>query len=107
VKPLFVYGTLLDEAQLRRVTGRAFPRRPARLAGQRREWPHGDHPYLVEDATGVVDGDLVDGLDHTALAALDAYEDAPALYERIDAVVTCDGVAVACWLYRRARRPPD
>ena len=106
MKPLFVYGTLLDDAQLRRVTGRVFPRRPASLAGHRRQWPPDDHPHLVEDAAAVVEGDLLDDLDETALAALDAYEDVPTLYERIDAVVRCDGAAVACWLYRRARRPP-
>src|SRR5204863_2102712 len=80
VKPLFVYGTLLDDAEVRRVTGRIFPRRPARLAGHRRAWPRDDYPHLVGDAAAVVEGDLLDGLDDTALAALDAYEDAPALY---------------------------
>ncbi len=105
MRPLFVYGTLLDDAQVRAVTGRTFPRRRAHLAGHRRDWPPGDFPRLVPDPGGAVDGDLVDGLDDAALAALDAYEDAPALYARVVAEVTCAGRPVACWLSRRSPRP--
>lgn len=106
MKPLFVYGTLLDDAPVRAVTGRIFPRRRARLDGHRREWPRDDYPRVVPDPAAVVEGDLLDDLDAAALAALDAYEDAPTLYERVETVVTCDGASVSCWVYRRVPRPP-
>jgi gamma-glutamylcyclotransferase (GGCT)/AIG2-like uncharacterized protein YtfP len=103
--PLFVYGTLLDDAQVRAVAGRTFARRPAVLAGHRRVWPRGGYPSVVPDAAASVTGDLLDGLDDAALAAFDAYEDEGRLYAREGTTVTCDGEAVRCWVYR-ARRPP-
>jgi len=102
---LFVYGTLLDDARVPAVTGRTFPRRRAELAGHRRVWPHGGYPDLVVDAAASVTGDVLDGLDEPALAALDAYEDAPTLYVRDEVVVRCGGEGVRCFVYR-ARRPP-
>ena len=103
---LFVYGTLLDDAQVRAVTGRTFRRRPALLAGHRRVWPAGRYPYLVVDPATSAAGSLLDGLDAAAIAALDSYEDVGRLYDRDEIVVTCDGEPVACFVYR-ARRPPD
>jgi gamma-glutamylcyclotransferase (GGCT)/AIG2-like uncharacterized protein YtfP len=104
---LFVYGTLLDANQLRAVTGRTFPSRPARLEGWRRVRPRGGWPDVVRDPGAHVDGALLDGIDAQALAALDAYEDEGRLYRREDASVTADGAPVPCQLYRRAvsRRP--
>jgi gamma-glutamylcyclotransferase (GGCT)/AIG2-like uncharacterized protein YtfP len=103
--PLFVYGTLLDDARVREVAGRTFPRRPAILAGHRRVWPRRSHPSIVPDADASVEGDLLDGIDDRALAAIDAYEDEGRLYVRDDVTVTCAGTAVRCFVYR-ARRPP-
>ncbi len=102
---LFVFGTLLDDAQVRAVTGRVFPRRPARLEGYRREWPPRGYPYLVADPDAAVDGALLEEIDPIALAALDAYEDEGRLYVRRDAVVTVDGAPVHCQLYQ-ALQPP-
>ena len=104
--PLFVYGTLLDDAQVRTVAGRTFARRPAVLAGHRRVWPRGGHPSIVADPAASVAGDLLDGVDADALAAFDAYEDEGRLYRREEATVTSAGAPVRCFVYR-ARRPPE
>ena len=103
--PLFVYGTLLDDAQVRAVAGRTFPRRAAVLAGHRRVWPSGGYPSIVADPDASVAGDLLDGVDETALVAFDAYEDEGRLYRREEATVTTGGETVRCFVYR-ARRPP-
>jgi gamma-glutamylcyclotransferase (GGCT)/AIG2-like uncharacterized protein YtfP len=97
---LFVYGTLLDDACVRRVTGRTFPRRAASLPGHRRVWPAGGHPYLVADPAGAVAGAVLDGLDASALAALDAYEEEGSLYVRETVTVVVGGAPVPCWIYR-------
>jgi gamma-glutamylcyclotransferase (GGCT)/AIG2-like uncharacterized protein YtfP len=102
---LFVYGTLLDEARLRAVAGRTFPRRAARLPGHRRVWPCGGYPTVVPDASADVAGALLDDVDAAALAALDAYEDAGVLYDRVDATVIVDGAPTSCQLYRARRAP--
>ena len=104
---LFVYGTLLDDAQVRAVTGRTFRRRPAVLAGHRRVWPSGSYPHLVVDPTSSVTGAVLDGIDASALTAFDAYEDVGNLYVRDEVVVTCDGEPVRCFVYFaiEARRP--
>jgi gamma-glutamylcyclotransferase (GGCT)/AIG2-like uncharacterized protein YtfP len=105
---LFVYGTLLDDAQVRAVTGRTFRRRPAVLAGHRRVWPTGSYPYLVVDPGSSVTGALLDGIDAKTLAALDAYEDVGNLYVRDEIVVTCGGESVRCFVYQLLRsRPPE
>jgi gamma-glutamylcyclotransferase (GGCT)/AIG2-like uncharacterized protein YtfP len=103
--PLFVYGTLLDDAQVRAVTGRTFARRAAVLGGHRRVWPRGGYPTIVVDPEASVAGDLLDGVDDAALAAFDAYEDEGRLYVRAETTVTCAGAPVRCFVYR-ARRPP-
>lgn len=102
---VFVYGTLLDDACVRRVTGRVFARRRATLAGHRRCWPAGSHPYLAPDASATVDGDVLEGVDAGALAALDAYEDEGRLYAREAIDVTIGATAVRCWVYRALFAP--
>jgi gamma-glutamylcyclotransferase (GGCT)/AIG2-like uncharacterized protein YtfP len=102
---LFVYGTLLDDAQVRAVTGRTFPRRRGELAGHRRVWPRGSYPTVVPDPDASVVGDVLEGLDARTLAALDAYEDAGVLYVRDECVVTCAGQPVRCFVYRSPRPP--
>ncbi len=103
--PLFVYGTLLDDTQVRAVAGRTFARRPAVLAGHRRVWPRGGYPSIVADPDASVAGDLLEGVDDAALQAFDTYEDEGRLYRREEATVTSGGEAVRCFVYR-ARRPP-
>lgn len=59
-RPLFLFGTLRDEALLRIVAGRDLPTRPARLPGHRVVHVAGhDFPILVP-GDGMADGLLVD-----------------------------------------------
>ena len=97
---VFVYGTLLDDARVRAVTGRIFSRRRAELRGHRRVWPTGRYPYLVADPSASVHGDLLEDVDPAALEALDAYEDVGTLYIRDEAVVSCGAEQVRCFVYR-------
>jgi gamma-glutamylcyclotransferase (GGCT)/AIG2-like uncharacterized protein YtfP len=101
---LFVYGTLLEDARVRAVTGRIFPRRPATLHGFRRVWPADGYPTVVPDPDAAVAGDVLDDVDAEALGALDAYETVGTLYDRVACVVTCADGPVRCLVYR-ARRP--
>jgi gamma-glutamylcyclotransferase (GGCT)/AIG2-like uncharacterized protein YtfP len=91
---LFVYGTL------RRAQSAHGLLRGARLIAHARTGPHftlvdmGDYPALVEAGTTCVSGEIYE-VDEALLAELDAYEDAPALYERV--VRRIDGHDV--WMY--------
>jgi gamma-glutamylcyclotransferase (GGCT)/AIG2-like uncharacterized protein YtfP len=96
---LFVYGTLTDPAQVRRITGRDLPRRPAILDDFVRREPPGAYPWVEPEAGARVAGWLLDDLDAEALAALDAYEDEGRLYHRRPVVVTAGGDRVACETY--------
>ena len=100
---LFVYGTLLDDAQVEAVTGRRFPRRVARLDGWERIVPVGGYPYIVARPGGGVDGALLEGVDPESLRALDRYEDEGRLYVRRAVSVVVDGERVACETYVGAR----
>jgi len=96
---LFVYGTLTDEAQLTQVTGRRFPRHPARLAGWARVVAGRRYPTIVPRSGAVVDGFLIEDVDPASLRALDAYEDEGRLYRRQAVEVTSRGERVACEVY--------
>jgi gamma-glutamylcyclotransferase (GGCT)/AIG2-like uncharacterized protein YtfP len=71
---LFVYGTLLNDALVRQLTGRVFPKRSATLDGFERIAPPGDYPYITHRAGARVEGCLLDGVDAASLARFDAYE---------------------------------
>lgn len=94
---LFVYGTLVDPVVQQRVTGRTFSGRPARLAGWSRRVAA--YPYVVPSPPDAVEGLLLDDVDATSLAGLDAYEDAGRLYERRSVTVDAGGTPVACDVY--------
>jgi len=96
---LFVYGTLLDDARVEAVTGRRFPRRPARLEDYERIAPTRGYPYIVARAGSVVDGALLEDVDAASLRALDRYEDEGRLYVRRTVTVVVDGARVACETY--------
>jgi gamma-glutamylcyclotransferase (GGCT)/AIG2-like uncharacterized protein YtfP len=83
---LFVYGTLLDDALVVQLTGRRFTAQAARLHGYRKI-EVSDYPGIVADATAVVDGRLLRGVDAAALAVLDGYEEEGRLYRRTSVVV--------------------
>lgn len=93
-RPLFIYGTLQDEAVWRAVTGRplaGFSTRPARAPGQRAVY-YGPHPYpaLVPQPGAAAPGLLVFGLSMADWAALDTYE-GEGYHRAILAVSTAEG----------------
>ena len=96
---LFVYGTLMDDGRVQAIAGRRLPRRPAVLEGFERVEPAGSYPYVVPRDGAKVDGVLLDEVDDTALARLDAYEDEGGLYVRREVVAVADGRRVACHVY--------
>src|SRR5215510_7295018 len=96
---LFVYGSLLDEARLEALTGRRFPRRPARLEGYERIAPPGDYPYIVARPGAAVDGVLIEDVDDDSLRGLDRYEDEGRLYARQPVEVVAGDVRIACETY--------
>jgi len=95
---LFVYGTLLDDEVVRRLTGRVFPKRPATLDGFERVAPPGDYPYIVHRAGSRVAGCLLDGVDAASLARLDAYEGDGYVRTALEATLG-DGERIACESY--------
>ena len=96
---LFVYGTLMDESVLRSLTGRSFSRYEAELSGFERFTPAHAYPYIVPHPRSQVRGILLIGIDQTALAALDRYEEEGHLYYRRRVEVTTSGRRVPCETY--------
>jgi gamma-glutamylcyclotransferase (GGCT)/AIG2-like uncharacterized protein YtfP len=94
---LFVYGTLLSDDLVRKLTGRVFPKRPATLEDFERVEPPADYPYITPKTGAHVDGALLDGLDAAALDKLDAYEGDG--YARTPVEVVAGGVRVGCQSY--------
>ncbi len=75
VSRLFVYGTLQDDERVQRLVGRRLPRRPAVLEGYCRTLDARIGYPVVHPLTGSsVDGSLLEAVDESALAILDAYE---------------------------------
>jgi gamma-glutamylcyclotransferase (GGCT)/AIG2-like uncharacterized protein YtfP len=72
---LFVYGTLMEPAVMRAVTGREFPSASAEVEGYARYQVIGEvYPALVPRAGARTRGLLYQGVDEETLARLDAYE---------------------------------
>ncbi|MDR7428666.1 MAG: gamma-glutamylcyclotransferase family protein [Armatimonadota bacterium] len=77
-KRLFVYGSLKNPELVRSLTGRTFPSRPARLPGWvlvPAERSASGYPEVEPHPGSWVEGLLLEGLDESALRALDAYEE--------------------------------
>ena len=96
---LFVYGTLMDEDTVRRVTGRIFPRARAVLPDFARFHPRGCYAYVLPRRGSEVEGLLLLEIDPASLARLDEYEDEGRLYRRIEVRVVCDGRERSCFTY--------
>jgi hypothetical protein len=99
-KPLFFYGTLLDEDVRAVVLRRHAP--AGLVGGVLRGWRRvsvvgASFPILVRSRGGFVTGVLAYGLSARALAILDAWEQG---YRRARVVVECDdGAAVSAETY--------
>ena len=72
----------------------------ARTVPRYRLYDTGAYPCLVEEATGIsVQGELWE-VDETILAALDALEEAPMLFERKPVELERKSVAAVAYFYR-------
>ena len=96
---LFVYGTLMNESVLYSLTGRYFPRYEAELSGFERFIPNNGYPCIVPNPRARVQGILLAGIDPTALAALDRYEEEGYLYHRCRVEVTVGDRCMPCETY--------
>jgi gamma-glutamylcyclotransferase (GGCT)/AIG2-like uncharacterized protein YtfP len=96
---LFVYGTLIAEARVMALTGRRFPRRPARLPGYRRVVAAHGYPDLVPSPGDEVEGFVLAEVDDASLRALDVYEDAGRLYHRRPVRVHVGDTLIDCETY--------
>jgi gamma-glutamylcyclotransferase (GGCT)/AIG2-like uncharacterized protein YtfP len=96
---VFVYGTLLDQGCVERVTGRGFSSRAGTLHGWIRTTGDHGYPVIHPVAGGRVKGLVLDGIDDQALRSLDAYEDEGRLYVRKTVYVRIDGCSTACDTY--------
>jgi gamma-glutamylcyclotransferase (GGCT)/AIG2-like uncharacterized protein YtfP len=96
---IFVYGTLLLPEIQRRVTGREFTAREARVEGFVRRRVAGEtYPTAVAQPAGELVGAVLTGVDAAALRALDEYEGAD--YERIPVVAhLADGTPWRAWMW--------
>lgn len=96
---VFVYGTLMDPALVRSLTGGPCQSEAARLAGYRRFEPACSYPYILPCAGAVVDGALLLALEESALRQLDEYEGEGDLYLRTDVTVETAGGPRRCVAY--------
>ena len=96
---LFVYGTLMQPAVVRELTGHTFASRPARLPDYRCILEPGHYPYILPEAGCSVAGLLLLAVDPIALAQLDSYEDEGTLYFRRTVSVVVDDSLHACQTY--------
>jgi gamma-glutamylcyclotransferase (GGCT)/AIG2-like uncharacterized protein YtfP len=95
---LFVYGTLVESSERRRLLGREIGAEPARLDGYVRGRRR--HYFVAAQAGASVEGAILRGLSSGDFAILDEYEDLPRLYTRERVVVSDrEGRALECWIY--------
>jgi gamma-glutamylcyclotransferase (GGCT)/AIG2-like uncharacterized protein YtfP len=96
---LFVYGTLMDDSLIVRITSHCFKKVFATLAGYRREVPAGEYPQLVPDPGAVVEGFLLLDVDPESLALIDRYEEEGTLYARRQLTVRAMGQTRNAFVY--------
>jgi gamma-glutamylcyclotransferase (GGCT)/AIG2-like uncharacterized protein YtfP len=95
---LFVYGTLVDAGERRRLLGRAIDAAPARLDGYRRGQRR--YYFVAARAGASVKGAILRGLSRRDFEILDEYEEVPGLYTRERVIVDDrEGRALECWIY--------
>ena len=86
---LFVYGTLITDEVMKRVTGRTFQGRKAVLPGfARYRIKEASYPGIVPHADSIVQGKLYFNIDHDSLTRLDDFEND--LYVRVKVQVRAD-----------------
>jgi gamma-glutamylcyclotransferase (GGCT)/AIG2-like uncharacterized protein YtfP len=104
---LFVYGTLIDPAQLQRVLGHLCPGVPAILKAYRRH--QGRYPYIVQAAGHTVTGSIICDLREDDFTKLDECEAVRPVFcegamrrlygRELTSTLTREGISVRCWVY--------
>lgn len=98
MRPLFVYGTLMEQGAQSGLLGSCV-RRPATMRGSLFSMPAG-YPALRPDDAGVVHGELVDLDSEGLLAILDTYEGVhQGLYRRVVLPARVGIKPVPAWVY--------
>jgi gamma-glutamylcyclotransferase (GGCT)/AIG2-like uncharacterized protein YtfP len=101
--PLFVYGTLMQDAVLERLLHRPPASQAATLNHYRRfRLPGRSYPGIRYCRHHQVRGRLLAGLDRIQLRRLDRYEGAE--YRRVRVQVTAGGRKFPAWAYVARRR---
>lgn len=96
---LFVYGTLVNPALVRSLTGKTVSAKPARLTGFRRFQNPGSYPYILPSPDDCVEGVILCSLDAADLEKLDRYEAEGDLYFRTEIEVQTDCGPRRCETY--------
>jgi len=80
---LFVYGTLMEDANVRSLTGRMFVKEQAILWNYERIVPNRGYPYIVAKDGASVSGVVLKDVDRDSMFRLDQYESEGDLYDRV------------------------
>ena len=96
---LFVYGTLMDEANVRSLTGRLFATERAILWNYERIVPNRGYPCIAPKEGALVSGLVLKGVDRDSLFRLDQYESEGDLYDRIAVPLELEGGQMEAEVY--------
>ena len=96
---LFVYGTLMDDANVRSLTGRLFAKEGAILWNFERIVPNRGYPYIVRKEGASVSGVVLKGVDRDSMFRLDQYESEGDLYDRVRVSLEVKECAVQACVY--------
>jgi gamma-glutamylcyclotransferase (GGCT)/AIG2-like uncharacterized protein YtfP len=94
---LFVYGSLLEEAQREDILGHRVEVIEARLAGFERR--RARFYYITRAEGAETPGLIMFGLTGEDWRRLDAYEEVPRLYTREEVEILTATVRFRCWVY--------
>lgn len=103
---LFVYGTLKEDNRVHAVTGKTFPKTPARLSGFRLVQSKGFYPYIVPSEADVVEGLLLEEVDEASLRRIDEYEGEGGFYRRVAVRVSSVWGEVEAFVYVGSEHKP-
>ncbi len=96
---IFVYGILMEEFLLYRITGKHFPTSPAHIKNFDKFISHLGYPYIVPSVGSWVDGFLIRDVDAESLRKIDAHEDEGQLYFRKQLTAIYGDEKCACEVY--------
>lgn len=96
---LFVYGTLMDQWNVRVITGCEFPFKKATLKGYHKIDFRRAFPFIVPREGDSVEGLIIMGLDEESMRRIDKYEDEGNLYFRQKVEVITESKVLPTFTY--------